>query len=198
MVFINQEEIIEVSSHFFRRRHARIEIKIVPVGKCREDMREHGFLDLGGCAQFGADALLFSGNLGQMICIIHNAVFHGLDFVIQIADFIIGSDIQLDDIVFRKGSVLIGKLCGRIGQLLQRPDRGTPEQGDTGNDCDYQQDGNKDETLPQEHIPLSQDIRHIDIHTGYGNSFSGLRIKDRLNHRTEPAELRVIDDRRNF
>ena len=45
MVIIHQEEIVEITADFPCRFHGCKEIKLLPVGKCREQTRQHILLD---------------------------------------------------------------------------------------------------------------------------------------------------------
>ena len=196
MAVIDQEEVIEVSSHLFGRCHAGIEVEVFPVGKCGENMRQHGFLDLGCRAQFRADTLLLGGNPGEVVGIVHNTVFHGLDLTIQVADFIIGPKIQLDHIVLGEHPFLAGKSGRCVCQLAQRADCRPTQQDDAGNNRNYQQHGNKHQALSKESVALTHDLGHIEIHTGDADGFPGLQVGDGFDGGEEPAELRVVDRRR--
>ena len=193
MAVVDQEEVIEISAHFFGRRHAGIEVEVLSFGEGRENMRQHGFLDLGRRTKLCADTLFLGGYPGQMVCVVHNAALHGLDLMVQVADFIIGSQVQLDHVVFCVRSVLIGEVRGGPCQLPQRADRGPPQQDDTGKNSNHQQESDKHKALSKKHIPLIHDFRHVEIHPGDADGFPGLRVDHRFDHGEQPAELRVVD-----
>ena len=56
MVIVDQEEVIEISADFLGRDHVSIYIELLLIRERREDTGQHICLDLGGDAQFGADA----------------------------------------------------------------------------------------------------------------------------------------------
>ena len=120
MVVVDQEEIVKITADFFCRRHAGIEIKLVPVGEGREDTRQHGLLNLGGSAQLGAHAFFFRSDGSQIFRIIDDAVLHIPDFLIEITDFVVGANIQLNHILFCESTAIFGKFGSRFCQLLQR------------------------------------------------------------------------------
>ena len=62
MVLIDQEEIVKVAAHLFRRVHAGIDIEFRTIREGWEGARQHRLLNTGRQRKLGADALFLRGN----------------------------------------------------------------------------------------------------------------------------------------
>src|SRR5262245_46200206 len=67
MVVIDKEKIVEVSSYFLRRRQGGENIKFVPVGKRRKELRHHAHLNFMGDLQLAFDPFLCRRGFFEML-----------------------------------------------------------------------------------------------------------------------------------
>ena len=120
-VVIHEKEIIKIPADFPCRIHLGKKVEVLPVRKRREIGRQDGPLDSGRHAELGVCALLLSGNRCQFLGMLHDVVLHGLKFMIQVADLIVGTDGKLHDIVLRIGIADTAESPGRSSQQLHGP-----------------------------------------------------------------------------
>ena len=122
MIFVDQEEIIEVSADLSGRLHNRIDIKLMPVRVRRECMRQHGRLNFGCQCQFRADAFFFGGDLQQVGAVFFQGVLHICHGVRELFQFVTGADAQCGEVIaVRIFCLLTG--CEALGCLGNPVDR---------------------------------------------------------------------------
>ena len=189
MVVIHQEEVVEVAAHFLGGGHGGIEVKLVPLREGRENTGQHIRLNLGGHVQLGADALLFSGDPGQVVQVFHNAGLQRFDFPVQIADFILGVDGQVDHVFFRVAVFAFGKLHCGPGQHGQRFGGNFAHDQDEAQAEHRHQRHGANHHVHQELIAFVHHVVHVDVHAQDGPGLA-LRIQHRFIGGAEPSVFR--------
>ena len=121
-----------------------------------------------------------------------------MDIPVEIADLVIRRGLELQDVVLGEGLALLAKAGGGLGQLLKRPHSGAIEQDGGRKDRDDQQNGNKDEALPQEQIALIDHVGHVNVHTGDSDGLPRVVVHDRYHRGKQPAERGAIGQRRDL
>ena len=88
VIIVHQEKVIKVAAHLLGRGHGRINFKLLPTGKSRENTGQHGGLDLGGHVQLRGNALLIRGDRRQVCHVVVQLIHHVPEGNRQGADFI--------------------------------------------------------------------------------------------------------------
>ena len=189
-----KKEVVEVAAHLPGGGHRRIEFRFLR--RQAEVFRQGGCLNPGGQVHLGLCPFLFCGDLCDMIRIVHNAALHGLNFMIKRADFVSGSDRQLNHVLFCQVFVVVGKLCSGFCQHCQRPCNGFPDQQHADHNGRSDLDQYENQASGQETASFGHHLIHIHIHTEQAEN---LPVQaDRLIGSAQPAESGVVDRRRNI
>ena len=189
VIFIHQEEVVEVPAHLFRRVHDRKDIELAAVRESRENSGQHIRLDPVGHVQLGADMFLLRGHPGQVVHVIQQVQLHRPGFLIQVADLIPGPDRQVNHVLPGVILVNIGKFICRLAQHLQRLHHRIPHQPDAQRNGENAHDSRENQEEPEKVVTGIHHICHVNIHTHQAN-----RVPRAVCHRviggTEPSEIR--------
>ena len=99
MVFIDQEEVIEIAADFSCRIHDGIDIELIPFREWRECMRQHRFLNVMRHAEFCLNTLPFRGNMPDSCFPVCKLFFHSRHDSAEIFNFISSVNIQFCEMV---------------------------------------------------------------------------------------------------
>ena len=118
MIVIDQEEIIEIASHFSGRIHGRKDVKFRPVRKSRKGCRKHSVLDCGRKRKLRPVPLFFRCEPFDFVDILHDLLFHAVDRCGEQTDLIFVADLIGE--LFPRGIVFDCKTACFICNFLQR------------------------------------------------------------------------------
>ena len=193
MILIDQEEIIKIAAHFFCRIHAGINVKFIPIRKCRENTRQHRCLNLGCDIQFCPHTLFFCSYFCQMVDVVIDLHFHGFDGFAQLLNLIPGMDIELGDGCLRLfGTLLV--FDKQRGCLRQTFDRNKQDAVDAGEDqkTDHNRNANQHQTeILQKFLAVFHNVIHGNVNAGSSYHFTILVI-DSGARGTQPAIFFII------
>ena len=88
MIPVHKEEIVEIPADLPGRSHGRIDVKILPLRKCRKEIREHVFLNARRERQLRADPLPLGRNRCEVLNIILDLLLHLVNAIGQTADLV--------------------------------------------------------------------------------------------------------------
>ena len=166
MIVIEQEEIIEISAHFFCRRHRCKYVKIIPVRECRKYTRKHVSLYIGGHVKFGTDTLLLGSDRDKVFKIPAHLAVHLIECSRQFFKFIPGVYIYLDMLIIIE--VTDHLLCGgidlqyRVDDIQTHGFKPCPHREEQHNNNAYEQDKDIPEQIHEQsiHIHINADKRN--------------------------------------
>ena len=167
MVIVQQVIVIEVAAYFSGGMHGGVEVKIGPVRECGELAGEHVVLDLGGDAKLCAHALLFAGDLDQVVEVFYDLLFQAFDLVVEVLDLIVAVDVEIDDIFEGVVALFVGELAGLAAELLDGLCHIAAHEEDA---CDRGERGQKKSAQKARHgklLVLAVEHFHADIHADY-------------------------------
>ena len=152
-------------------------------------------LDLRSKVKLCADTLTLCRGPFQIIGIIHDTSLHQSYFMIKVTDFIIGTEVELDDILFGIALLSLCKSAGLFLKITERFDRGPPDQENTGRDHSNSNHQDQDVAVEQDQPSFPHNIVHINIYGSNGNRF--IIFIDRSAGRQKPSILTAGNRRRD-
>ena len=113
-LIVLDDEVVEVAAHLLGRSHRGIELKVLPLWKCR---RDHAHLDVMGNLQLALQPFLAGSGGLQVVDMLFQGTLHVFERVPQLQQFVFRMD-------GRQGSVKIavGYRHDRLGKLSQWSD----------------------------------------------------------------------------
>ncbi len=166
VVVIHHEEIVEITADLLGRFHAGIEVEFRAIREGRELPGQRGALNSRSRVQLCFDALALRGDPGQLVGAVHNARLHRLYLMIQVADFVAGSNGQLDHIFPGEAFLSRREARGPLRQLVQ----GLCDQPSGQQHADrHRHKGERRDiqrAVHQKPVALLHHIAHVDVHAG--------------------------------
>ena len=123
MVVVDQEEIIEISSHLLGGVHDRVEIEFLPVRECREMHRQHVRLDVRRDGQLRVEALLLRRDLHDLLDVAAHFLRHVREGPGKHLDLVAGQE----DVLHVEGHVVSVHAGDAHSHALDRLDQAVGE-----------------------------------------------------------------------
>ena len=146
MIVVDQEEIIEIASHFLGGIHGCIDIKFIPLGEGREDPGQHIGLDLGRDGQLRSDPFFLGRHFLQEFHIIPQLDDHIGKLVGKGSEFI-RSALFFPDLIGDLHILGIGVFPDRALQADDALQYRLPHKIGKDQDTDEQDDDHRDRLL---------------------------------------------------